>query len=180
MKIEAPNENKIIVELSDEDMMMLDITYDEINYSNIETRRVIWTILDKARTVLGKDIDPSKQMVIETLPLKNGGCMIFFTVNNAMLTENAKNKSQYVYEFDSINNVIDFYDYFKRSYAHNIDYELYSSQGRYRLITKENSDSDYLKIFIKEYAHFLGKNKLLIASTQEYWKKEMPVLQKAK
>ena len=129
---------------------MLDITYDEINYSNIETRRVIWTILDKARTVLGKDIDPSKQMIIETLPLKNGGCMIFFTVNNCTLTESAKNKSQYVYEFENINNLIDFYKYFKKSEVQNVGYDLYSNNDKFRIITKESTNSDCLKIFIKE------------------------------
>ena len=57
MKIESNGEEKITVTLSQTDMSDLDITYDEMDYSNIETRRVIWTILDKARKVLGRSVD---------------------------------------------------------------------------------------------------------------------------
>jgi hypothetical protein len=46
LKIEAISDEKILVALSDKDMDELQITYDEMDYSNIETRRVIWTILD--------------------------------------------------------------------------------------------------------------------------------------
>ena len=57
LKIEAPQENRIVVELTSADMTELDITYEEMDYGNIETRRVIWTILDRARAVLRRDID---------------------------------------------------------------------------------------------------------------------------
>ncbi len=80
MKIEAPQENKIIVELTTDDMSELDITYERMDYSNIETRRVIWTLLDRARQTLGRDIDPSGKMLIEALPKPSGGCVIYFTV----------------------------------------------------------------------------------------------------
>lgn len=59
MKIEAPEENKIVVRLTADDMTKLHITYEEMDYANIETRRVIWTLLDEARRELGRDIDPS-------------------------------------------------------------------------------------------------------------------------
>ena len=59
MKIDSNSEGKITVALSNEDMNELDITYDELDYSNIETRRVIWTLLDKAGQQLGKTQPPS-------------------------------------------------------------------------------------------------------------------------
>lgn len=80
MKIETPQDNKIIVELSAQDMSELDITYEEMDYSNIETRRVIWTILDRVRHALRRDIDPSSRMTIESVPTAEGGCVLFFTV----------------------------------------------------------------------------------------------------
>ena len=54
MKIEAPEENKIVVRLTADDMTKLHITYEEMDYANIETRRVIWTLLDEARRELGE------------------------------------------------------------------------------------------------------------------------------
>ena len=80
MKIEAPQENKIVVELTAQDMAELHITYEEMDYGNVETRRVIWTILDRVRTVLQRDIDPSGKLMIESIPTRDGGCVLFFTV----------------------------------------------------------------------------------------------------
>lgn len=80
LKIEAPQENKIVVELTAQDMAELHITYEEMDYGNVETRRVIWTILDRVRTVLQRDIDPSGKLMIESIPTRDGGCVLFFTV----------------------------------------------------------------------------------------------------
>ena len=41
MRIEAHDDFRIAVELSDEDMDELQITYEDLDYSNIETRRVL-------------------------------------------------------------------------------------------------------------------------------------------
>ncbi len=79
MKIESNGEEKITVTLSHIDMTDLDITYDEMDYSNIETRRVIWTILDKARKTLGKSVDTDGKLLIEVAPLEDGGCVLHFT-----------------------------------------------------------------------------------------------------
>ena len=79
MKIELQGRDKIMVELTDADMAALDITYEEMDYSNIETRRVIWTLLDEASRVLGRSISTAERMLIEALPGDGGGCVLFFT-----------------------------------------------------------------------------------------------------
>ncbi len=79
MKIEAISDEKILVALSDKDMDELEITYDEMDYSNIETRRVIWTILDEAKRSLGKPLDTEGKILIEVTPSDDGGCIMCFT-----------------------------------------------------------------------------------------------------
>jgi hypothetical protein len=79
LKIESNGEEKITVALTTQDLCELDITYDEMDYSNIETRRVIWTILDVARRTLGKAIDTDGRLLIEALPADDGGCTLIFT-----------------------------------------------------------------------------------------------------
>lgn len=79
MKIDSNSEGKITVALSNEDMNELDITYDELDYSNIETRRVIWTLLDKAGQKLGRCISTDSKLLIEVSPAKDGGCILNFT-----------------------------------------------------------------------------------------------------
>lgn len=98
MKIESNGEEKITVTLSHIDMTDLDITYDEMDYSNIETRRVIWTILDKARKTLGKSVDTDGKLLIEVAPLDDGGCVLHFT--SSPFTD-SKNKKRLIMKKDA-------------------------------------------------------------------------------
>ncbi len=79
MKIQANGEEKISVTLTKTDMTDFDITYDELDYSNIETRRVIWTILDEAKKVLGKSVNIDNRLLIQVSPSDDGGCFLEFT-----------------------------------------------------------------------------------------------------
>ncbi|MBO5410219.1 MAG: adaptor protein MecA, partial [Clostridia bacterium] len=78
MNIQSPAEDKIIVDLTKQDMLELEITYEEMDYSTIETRRVIWTLLDEAGKALGREFDPSRRMIIEAMPKNEGGCVLSF------------------------------------------------------------------------------------------------------
>ena len=80
MRIEAITRRKVVVELSAEDMTTLDITYEALDYASVETRRVIWVILDRVRESTGCDIDPSGQLLIDAMPRPAGGCILFFTL----------------------------------------------------------------------------------------------------
>lgn len=79
MKIQANGDEKISVILTKNDLTDLDITYDELDYSNIETRRVIWTILDEAKKVLGKPVNIDNRLLIQVSPADDGGCFLEFT-----------------------------------------------------------------------------------------------------
>jgi len=167
MKINSPNKAKIIVELTNDDMRELDITYENMDYSNIETRRVIWTILDKARHELHRDIDPSGKMTIETIPLDTGGCVIFFTVND--LSENIRAKissNEEVYEFENLDSVIDLYSAIKDDFPTG---RLYTdNKGKFRLITPAD-DRFRTKIRLREYSHLCRESKLTAEITKEHW-----------
>ena len=91
MKIEADGEEKIAVTLTERDMQDFDITYDEMDYSNIETRRVIWTILDEAKRVLGKPINIDNRLLIQVSPGEDGGCIMHFSqLNDSHLHQKKK------------------------------------------------------------------------------------------
>ena len=77
MNIQADGNEKIAVTLSHQDMNELDITYDEMDYSNIETRRVIWTVLDEAKRVLGKPINTDGRLLVQVSPADDGGSSQF-------------------------------------------------------------------------------------------------------
>ena len=113
MKIQAPAENRITIELSARDMDALNITYEQMDYSNIETRRVVWTLLDRAGHELKRDIDPSGRMIIEAVPAGRGGCVLKFTLCSdgsrgvRQPPSIKKGENTAVYEFGSLDDVMD-------------------------------------------------------------------------
>ncbi|HZJ77632.1 MAG TPA: adaptor protein MecA [Clostridia bacterium] len=177
MKIEALSDSKIAVELTEEDMTDLDITYEDMDYSNIETRRVIWTLLDRARETLNRDIDPCGKMLIEAVPKSGGGCTINFTVlpNETTLTAHTnklhiKRDSAYItYEFNSIDTLMSCAKSFVSSGRHLPCSELYSNNGRYRLLICPGSETKVVKNFFSEFAQMCGEGSLNAEYTKEHW-----------
>lgn len=108
MKISAPKENYIFIELTGEDMKKLNITYADMDYSNVETRRVIWTLLDEAKHSLGKEFELSDKLKIEALPSADGGCLLFFTINRKPNCYKIKSRTGVLaYRFKSIDDAFD-------------------------------------------------------------------------
>ena len=171
--IEAPWENKIIVELTAADMADLDITYEEMDYSNAETKRAIWTILERVKAVIGRSIDPYGKMLIEALPGRSGGCLLAFTalgcVSRPEHTLIRKNVEYLVFEF---NDADDFLCGRERlaAYKENvISCKAYELAGRYRLTVCAGINSEKLKTALSEYGKLWGTGRISAAVTNEYW-----------
>ncbi len=177
LKIEAISDNRISVELTQQDMTELDITYEEMDYSNIETRRVIWTLLDRARETLGRDIDPCGRMLIEAVPKPEGGCTLNFTVLTSELKSPTypgklhfrKDSTYITFEFDSIDSLMSCAKSFVSSGRHLPVSELYSSRGQYRLLLCPGSEPKAVKSFFSEYGFLCGEGNLHAEFTREHW-----------
>jgi hypothetical protein len=108
--IQPIGSNKFLVGLSREDLKELDITYETMDYSDIETRRVIWTILECVRNRTGRDIDPSGNLIIEASPDGKGGCILLFTVpasRSVVGTVISKNSNTHIFEFSNADALLD-------------------------------------------------------------------------
>ena len=178
LKIEAPQENKIIVELTQEDMNELDITYEEMDYGNIETRRVIWTILDRARHTLSRDIDPSGRMLIETVPTAQGGCVIFFTVlgkeiktaNFRRMMQIRKEPTAFTYVFDSLDTLTRCAAQLRRAEPILPKSSLFLLDGQYRLSVRSELPPHRFKAVLSEYGTPCPDGELSLAFLQEHGK----------
>ena len=171
MKIQAPAENRITIELSARDMDALNITYEQMDYSNIETRRVVWTLLDRAGHELKRDIDPSGRMIIEAVPAGRGGCVLKFTLCSdgsrgvRQPPSIKKGDNTAVYEFGSLDDVMDAAHALGRSFENS---GLYESGGVYRLLLGE-SISDAPEHILSEFSAQI--NYIAAAShTREHWR----------
>jgi len=185
MRIEAITRRKIVVELNQEDMNTLDITYDALDYASVETRRVIWVILDRVREATGCDIDPSGQLLIDAMPRPTGGCILFFTLRGGC-AETAFGASDRVlrkqeqlmaaFEFADIDALLDC----AAAYAKSLRFEgarlftlseLYTLEGRYRLLLCPALELCAVKRFFSEYAVFCGEDSFAACHTREHWKR---------
>lgn len=168
MDIQQIGINKFIVGLSRTDMENLEITYDQMDYSNIETRRVIWTILDKVRRRTGKDIDPSGNLMIEASPDNSGGCMLIFTVpvsKENIGTVIAKNKNTQVFEFENADIFLDAVSQMKCSSA---DGKFFTDGKKFRA-EFAGRDAVRFKKILREYSRFIGEDSMTSVCTHEHW-----------
>ncbi len=176
MKINSPADDKIIVDLTKQDMVELNITYEDMDYSTIETRRVIWTLLDEAGKALGKDLDPSRRMIIEATPKSEGGCILSFTIldiKRKVTPAKQLLKKQYekiICEFESLDALYLAAEKFTLS----SDSSLYEKNGKYRLIIDNFLCRDAVKHYFSEFSRILNSDNLVFEHTKEHWNMLIP------
>ncbi len=78
MEIMVINESKLKVTLCEEDLKRFEIRASELDYSNTETKRMFWDILNRAKHETGFDTD-GRRVLVQLYPSKDGGCEMFVT-----------------------------------------------------------------------------------------------------
>lgn len=170
MRMETIDSHRIMVELTKDDLIKLNITYEEMDYSNIETRRVIWTLLDEARRTLGCDIDPSGKLTVEAIPAPDGGCFLQFTVPKVHFAKTARLKHEniLIYEFNTADDLL---QSSRRILTDEIDSELYMSpdERKYRLIVYPHYGSENTALILSEHGKSCGEDEVCAAFTREHF-----------
>lgn len=178
LTIELLDENKIKISLSHSDMERLDISYSELDYSNMDTRRIIWTLLCEAKNSLELELDLFSKMMIEVLPTSSDGCTILFTILDSSSQSQQskilikKNCKPCVYEFSELESLISAVTgplYHETLSAD--DCELYILNGRYRLIIVISGRRTLdLPDMFTEFGDYIGEGKSYAAYTREHGK----------
>ncbi len=170
----SQTDNRICVKLTNEDMRELDITYEELDYSNIETRRVLWTLLDEARHELGRNIYLTQKMLVEAVPDSEGGCTIYFTVNDEKTSKNGKKQlvkltgARIICASDNIDNIGELARILSTSGKISKS-ELFTDGSRYRMIIRPDiSISDSIESVVCEFCDICDDS--VAANTYEHWK----------
>lgn len=158
MKIEADGEEKIAVTLTNRDMQDFDITYEEMDYGNIETRRVIWTILDEAKRVLGKPINIDNRLLVQVSPLDGGGCIMHFTLLEEGCAPTRKRlimkkeAEPLIFKADDDNSFLDCLPVFKKLAEYIGSAEFFTCNNQYfALVTPKISHTDKLIFALSEF-----------------------------
>ena len=142
-----------------------------MDYSDIETRRVIWTILDRVRSYTGKDIDPSGNLIIEASSDNCGGCVLTFTVpfsRSDIGTVISKTNPTQIFEFENINDLLDVLT------AVGITEGKIFTDGKKFRAEFPTRTSTLCRRMIEEFGRFVGCDSITAARTHEHWKEISP------
>lgn len=82
MNIHQNRENRIVIELSAEDMTAYKISFDEMDCGNNKTKELLGDILLEAEQELGKDLSDFDRMIVDVMPEISGGCIILLTLRS--------------------------------------------------------------------------------------------------
>jgi len=111
MKIDAIDENSILVELSKEDLLKSEVTYEQLDYANEETRRLVRLVLEKVRLETGRMISDGASLEVDVMPDSFGGCLMIFKEKER---PKAEEKSSFAFFTEEINDLIDLARRFKK------------------------------------------------------------------
>ena len=173
MNVRVRNEYRVEVGLSSEELDRFGITYEEIDYGNIETRRLLWSLTEEIRQKNGINIKLSGKLLIEVMKDSDDGILICFSVlpdknkDSASLKQLIKNESKPVItefqDFDELMCAIKFLD-------NDTINSLYEKNGKYRLILSADEEKKYCIIpLLSEFGRFYENAALEAARCREMW-----------
>lgn len=173
MRVEVLADDAIVVELTADDMKNLNITYEEMDYSKVETKRVIWTVLSRAGKSIGREINTSGRLLVEAMERETGGCLLFFSVEHGSVNKSKKyllKKADYIAcDFENADALLgcaarlSFSEFIVES-------KLYRADGRYRLLVRNRTTAaGLLKPCLAEFGKIVGEGAAFAAHTAEHW-----------
>lgn len=132
MKIDAIDEKSILVELSKEDLSKSEITYEELDYKNERTRKLVRRILETIRLETGRIVSENSTLEVEVMPDSFGGCLMIFKEKRAAEPEEADKTA--VFFSKNINDFIDCARALKKMKAQQESGGLFSAEGAFFLL----------------------------------------------
>lgn len=89
MEIIMISENKLKIMLCKEDLTHFELKPEQLDYSNTETKRMFWDVLNRAKHQNGFDTD-GQRVLVQLYPSKEGGCEMFVTKIGVLHNEESK------------------------------------------------------------------------------------------
>ncbi len=163
MKIDAIDEKSILVELSKEDLLKNKITYEQLDYSNEETRKLVRLVLEKVRLETGRMVNDIGSLEVDVMPDSFGGCLMIFKEKET--SQCKKEETEAVFITEEINDIIDLARRLKKEKAMIEKTELYRFEKTLVLFIGEVSDAQYAAV--SEYLEPLIINEMKAQSIKE-------------
>lgn len=163
MRIDITDKKSIMVELSKDDLSKSEITYEQLDYSNPQTRKLVRRILDKIRSETGLFASECSALEVEVMPDSFGGCLMFF--KEAQKANEAQNEAA-LFACENISNLIDCSRAAEKAFKSLPNAALYQNEGGYLLFVAECSES--LSALLCEYLSKCTASQTELAVTLEH------------
>lgn len=136
MIFEALNDNMMLIELSQEEMKKYRITYENIENDEKTARTAIKSIL--SRTDAAERLEKGENVIVETLPVPNGGCFFILTFTEKKTRYRVKKEPFCVFETEKLDNLLDFVSVVRRTEGNKGKCKVYKLKNRYFLSIPAN------------------------------------------
>ncbi len=164
--------DRLKILLTGEDMQRFAITYDQLDYADEQTRKVILQLLEMARMETGFELGNTK-LFIEAYPYEQEGCVIYFTGLEEHHQQPSHSKSIYhamIFEFDQADTLIEGAIRLFAQYSHRIyKSALYHWKKKFYLIVYPFDSIDSPTItMLGEYGKKYGEGEISAAYIREH------------
>ena len=171
MRVEELTAEAILVELSGDDMKDLNITYDQMDYADVETKRVIWTVLSRANHALGRSFDASGRLTVEAMRRGADGCVLLFTRETSPAHARRcylRRGGTLTAQFASLDAVYACAEALALAGV-KTESRLYRLQDRFRLLVKPKAGVNRLRQCLNEFGAIVGESETAALHTAEHW-----------
>ncbi len=158
MNIQKESSNSLRVELSAQELMEFDLSYEQLNYREKKTKNLFRKILEGAEKITGFSYTRSK-LLIEVFPAPQRGCTVFFTRLSS--GKRYRQLAPQVFAFPSSESMLSGLETLKAT--PHVKSELYYWNHRYLLILKEP-----VPHALSEYGDPLPAGRLTLSCIREH------------
>ncbi len=179
MVIETISSNTIKIILNENDMSLYDISFDKLDRSNPETKRLLIDLIDNIKDEKNIDLS-SERLFVEAFPKDDGGCLLYLSILNSNVKVTPEKSSLYntlICKIDSPEVLLSVTSKIYEMFNHILhNSELYYSDGTYQLILQIFKKADKkLKTILGEFCQISGNGEIEASAIREHYTCIFPI-----
>ncbi len=179
MVIEIISSNTIKIILNENDMSLYDISFDKLDRSNPETKRLLIDLIDNIKDEKNIDLS-SERLFVEAFPKDDGGCLLYLSILNSNVKVTPEKSSLYITlicKIDSPEVLLEVTSKIYEMFNHILhNSELYYSDGTYQLILQIFKKADKkLRTILGEFCQISGNSEIEASVIREHYTCIFPI-----
>lgn len=179
MVIQIISSNTIKITLDEYDMSTYDISFEKLDRSSPETKRLLIDLIQNIHEEKSIDLS-SERLFVEAFPKDDGGCLLYLSILNNNIKATPEKNSLYnsiICKIQSPDDLIIISNQLYNLFNHILhNSELYYMNSTYIIIlhTFKKADKN-LKVFLNEYCEIIGNGDIDSSSIREYYNCIFPI-----